>query len=182
MWLSPDHKYMVSDLGKSNVIIDTDGNLRFIDAVFKPTTASEIKAFAPGLKLPPPLGVAPVTAAAEQQPALLPTPPTFGKKPQPATTNGDVSTSDLVDSFTATETVQPELTTDNPSPITPDPSPAVNLSDDAWLQQNRDRIPADLKIPVPVNGVDVDMTATKALELLDGQVDMYERLKECLGR
>jgi GGDEF domain-containing protein len=45
----------------------------------------------------------------ESQDKLFATPPTFGHKPQPKTTNSDVSTSGLLDNFTSTESVQPDL-------------------------------------------------------------------------
>jgi hypothetical protein len=53
------------------------------------------------------------SSSGEQQEKLFANPSKFGTKPQPKTTKGDVSTSDLLDGFTATETVQPSLDENN---------------------------------------------------------------------
>ena len=45
----------------------------------------------------------------EKQNQLFPTPSTFGTKPQPKTTKGDVTSADLVDNFTNVDSVQPSL-------------------------------------------------------------------------
>lgn len=50
-----------------------------------------------------------VSSSGEVQNKLFATPPKFGTKPQPKTVKGDISTSDLLDSFTSTLSVQPDL-------------------------------------------------------------------------
>jgi len=66
-----------------------------------------------------------------QKDKLFATPPTFGKKPQPSS-NGDLTTGALLDSFTSAESVQPEL---QPTPtdikavksLAAEPSPATSV-------------------------------------------------------
>lgn len=52
LWLSPDQNYYVTDMGRSNVLLDRFGNFRFIDAIFQRTSAAEIAKDFPKLKLP----------------------------------------------------------------------------------------------------------------------------------
>ncbi len=55
-WISPGREHYVHDMGQSNVLLDTDGNFRFIDAVFHTTSASEIAKDFPGVVVPAPEG------------------------------------------------------------------------------------------------------------------------------
>jgi hypothetical protein len=54
LWLSPDQNYYVSDMGRTNVILDEFGDLAFIDGLFQQTSAAEIARDFPRLVLPPP--------------------------------------------------------------------------------------------------------------------------------
>lgn len=65
----------------------------------------------------------------ETQDKLFATPPTFGTKPQPKTTNSDVSTSDLLDNFTSVESVQPDLLKVMPKEQTFSPAVMPSLDD-----------------------------------------------------
>ncbi len=42
LWLTPDREYIVGDMGPNNVIMDTDANFRFIDAMFIPATEDNL--------------------------------------------------------------------------------------------------------------------------------------------
>ena len=52
LWLSPDQNYYVSDMGRTNVILDEFGDLAFIDAIFIRTSKEEIAHDFPKLLLP----------------------------------------------------------------------------------------------------------------------------------
>lgn len=51
IWLSPDQSYLVSDVGSNNVLLDEQGDLRYIDAMIKETTSEELTSEYPFLKL-----------------------------------------------------------------------------------------------------------------------------------
>lgn len=70
MWLSPDRNYYVTDMGNTNVILDENGELRFIDALFIRTNAAEIAKEYPHVTLPPVESPAFKLATAPQQKAL----------------------------------------------------------------------------------------------------------------
>lgn len=51
IWLSPDHGYYLSDPGQNNVLVDENGDLAFIDVVFKKVSHKKLKIDYPKLDL-----------------------------------------------------------------------------------------------------------------------------------
>jgi hypothetical protein len=43
IWLSPDRGYYVSDPGQNNVLVDENGQLRFIDIIFRRVSVEQLK-------------------------------------------------------------------------------------------------------------------------------------------
>jgi hypothetical protein len=52
LWLSPDQGYIVSDAGNTNVLVDENGLLRYIDIIFRRISKEELLRDYPRLKLP----------------------------------------------------------------------------------------------------------------------------------
>lgn len=51
VWLSPDCAYYFSDPGSNNVLVDENGDLAFIDVIFRKVTSEKLKEDYPKLKL-----------------------------------------------------------------------------------------------------------------------------------
>lgn len=54
VWLSPDNGYYFSDPGSNNVLVDEEGNLAFIDVLFRKVTPEKLKEDYPKLDFTPP--------------------------------------------------------------------------------------------------------------------------------
>lgn len=100
-------------------------------------------------------------SSVESQDKLFATPPTFGTKPQPKTTNSDVSTSDLLDNFTSVESVQPDLLKVMPKEQTFNPIVMPSLDDFDKLVTELTAKPEETKPKIKNNDSDSSQAVNK---------------------
>ncbi|MFZ2770072.1 MAG: hypothetical protein WAZ50_03025 [Minisyncoccia bacterium] len=89
-----------------------------------------------------------------------------------------------IDYYSAQNVTEPvSLSTTSTPQLIPGESrkPSPELSNDAWLEKSRDQINSALKVVVPINGHEVSLRATKALELYGKKISQYDKLKEHKG-